>query len=454
MVGIISSSLTTVFSCTWVATHPNVPGPKETSFEITLRRIRIMVMALITPELVIVWAMRQWFVAGRIARKYKARKWTRTHGFFTQMGGFMLEDDHGRPVRPLVLQDIEELDDSEFPRITEIQIQDRSKRDALSKAVIMVQTTWFILQCVARALERLPITELEIATLAFTVLNLATYTLWWSKPADVRCPYPIRKKSTPEVAPSVASEEDLRGDHEGSDEEDEKADKGEEGGSKEEEPVLKDYKEVNLNESDAERGEDDDDHEDGFLGALRRVYAKARNYVAEIWALVEDDSPFERIFTIPFFALPFAIITPFLEMTEDDTSSRRDPMRVPTFHAGQLEGLEETELTWISALLATAFGAVHCFAWNVQVPTHVQLLLWRVSSLTITIIPILEVFVYKAFIDVDGALGFISFMFLIAAALVYIVARVTLLVLAFTSLRSLPPGAYETVVWTTFIPHV
>lgn len=36
----------------------------------------------------------------------------------------------------------------------------------------------------------------------------------------------------------------------------------------------------------------------------------------------------------------------------------------------------------------------------------------------------------------------------------YFVARVILLVVAFSSLRSLPPAAYETVYWTTLIPHV
>jgi hypothetical protein len=36
----------------------------------------------------------------------------------------------------------------------------------------------------------------------------------------------------------------------------------------------------------------------------------------------------------------------------------------------------------------------------------------------------------------------------------YIIARVVLLVLAFLSLKSLPPKAYETVNWTTFMPHI
>ncbi|KAG2343519.1 hypothetical protein BDR05DRAFT_301548 [Suillus weaverae] len=36
----------------------------------------------------------------------------------------------------------------------------------------------------------------------------------------------------------------------------------------------------------------------------------------------------------------------------------------------------------------------------------------------------------------------------------YIPARLTIIVLMMLSLRSLPPGAYDTVAWTKFIPHV
>ena len=36
----------------------------------------------------------------------------------------------------------------------------------------------------------------------------------------------------------------------------------------------------------------------------------------------------------------------------------------------------------------------------------------------------------------------------------YILAWMVILVLAFASVRDLPPGAYETVHWTTFIPHI
>ena len=40
------------------------------------------------------------------------------------------------------------------------------------------------------------------------------------------------------------------------------------------------------------------------------------------------------------------------------------------------------------------------------------------------------------------------------AGILYTLSRVFTLALAFTSLRDLPPGAFDTVHWTTFIPHV
>ena len=40
------------------------------------------------------------------------------------------------------------------------------------------------------------------------------------------------------------------------------------------------------------------------------------------------------------------------------------------------------------------------------------------------------------------------------AGILYIIAWVFTLALALMSLRDLPPGAFETIHWTTFVPHV
>lgn len=69
---VLRSCLATIFACTWVAVHPNIPGPDETTLMIMLRRLKLMLMALLAPEFVVVWAMRQWFVAYRLKKKYRS----------------------------------------------------------------------------------------------------------------------------------------------------------------------------------------------------------------------------------------------------------------------------------------------------------------------------------------------------------------------------------------------
>jgi hypothetical protein len=67
---IIWSCLVTIFGCTWVAVHPNIPNAEDKWF--TLRRLQLMVMALIAPEMVIIWAMRQWVAARALAKEHKS----------------------------------------------------------------------------------------------------------------------------------------------------------------------------------------------------------------------------------------------------------------------------------------------------------------------------------------------------------------------------------------------
>ncbi len=65
-------------------------------------------------------------------------------------------------------------------------IEDKSKGDALSKTISVLQISWFIVQCVARAIQHLPITLLEMTALAFAGLSIITYLLWWHKPLNVK----------------------------------------------------------------------------------------------------------------------------------------------------------------------------------------------------------------------------------------------------------------------------
>ena len=191
---IIWSCFSTIFACTWIAVHPNIPGPKDSQWAVLCKRIAIMGCTLIVPEYIIGWEARQYWAARQLAKRHPEHGWTMAHGFFIGMGGFTLHDQRGTAVKVLEPEELEKLYSEgkvAWPSITEEEIQDRSKGDYLSKGIVLVQMSWFIIQCIVRAAYGLAITELEVATLAFAVLSGITYYLWWHKPLDVRHSVPV-----------------------------------------------------------------------------------------------------------------------------------------------------------------------------------------------------------------------------------------------------------------------
>jgi hypothetical protein len=126
--------------------------------------------------------------------------WTITHGFFATMSGFM-EYKGNQPIRVLLPEELGSdslTGNGNFPRISKAEIEDKSKGDALSKGFVVMQISWFVTQCMARGVQRLPITELELVTVAFAVLNLVIYILWWEKPLNVQRGVRVYKKRNTE----------------------------------------------------------------------------------------------------------------------------------------------------------------------------------------------------------------------------------------------------------------
>ena len=118
------------------------------------------------------------------------RGWTKTHGHFLQMGGFMLfEGNNPKGVlAPKRFSELLAAGKIEFPTATVEEIEDCSKTDGFSKTIALGQTLWFVAQCLARRAQHLDLTPVELLTLSLAVLNGVMYYLWWNKPMDVRCP--------------------------------------------------------------------------------------------------------------------------------------------------------------------------------------------------------------------------------------------------------------------------
>ena len=323
-----------------------------------------------------------------------------THGFFITMGGFHLfkhgsmetsaneqfiSKENDIPIHPLAASDLyrdgsirsdwntirSDIDFSSFTVPTEAEIKDKDKSDWFAKSFVVFQTSWFVMQCISRAVERLPVTHLEIVTLAYAAMNFVIYVFWWNKPLNVYQPVRVFRKSDVE------------------------------------EPIS----ETRTLASEA--------NDNGFVTIFDFIIGTRSDYVK----LSREDS-------LPRFW----------------ANSTADNLKI-------VDGI----MVWVVIF----FGAIHCIAWGFLIPTHTELLIWRISCVAITAAPF-YIFLLRLsakWLDNMGIaasifginIGGISLSF---AGILYILARVFTLAIALTSLRELPPGAFDTVHWTTFLPHV
>jgi len=159
---------------------------------------------------------------------------------------------------------------------------------------------------------------------------------------------------------------------------------------------------------------------------------------------------------------PFII--PFTEMVKGYSSIEPNTLKVPTFYTSKADSV--LPALFGSFCVGVLFGAVHITGWATQFPTPVELWIWRISSIIIVTEPIFVVlyilvmlsFILLNFPPPDVAMFFgsgrIAEILGVIAVLTYVLARITLLVLALISLRHLNPCALVTVGWTGYIPHV
>lgn len=124
------------------------------------------------------------------------------HGFFVSMGGFVVaKNDILSPIASHTIG--QQIDKKTVREVPYNEILDRSKGDEITKGLAMLQTMWFIVQCIARRVQHLPLTELEVVTLAFGFTNIIIYIIWWEKPQDVRHPIRIGPPPAQSNAPST-----------------------------------------------------------------------------------------------------------------------------------------------------------------------------------------------------------------------------------------------------------
>ena len=75
-----------------------------------------------------------------------------------------------------------------IPDISVEFINDKSKADNVAKTLAIVQAGWLLIQCLTRVAVHLPLTLLEINTLAHVLCTLVMFCLWMKKPYDIHEP--------------------------------------------------------------------------------------------------------------------------------------------------------------------------------------------------------------------------------------------------------------------------
>lgn len=109
--------------------------------------------------------------------------------FLSDSSDLQSPDAKARPVHPLSHVDVTLMvRRKQLTLPLESEIQDRGKSDWLAKTIILIQTLWFVVQCIARGIEHLPTTELEVVTLAYIAINFGISIAWWNKPRNVDRP--------------------------------------------------------------------------------------------------------------------------------------------------------------------------------------------------------------------------------------------------------------------------
>jgi hypothetical protein len=76
----------------------------------------------------------------------------------------------------------------ELPNIKEQRILDKNKGDGFVKLLALYQIVVFLARIIRRFAKKLPITQLEMAVLAYCVCCFLAYCFWWFKPQSVMEP--------------------------------------------------------------------------------------------------------------------------------------------------------------------------------------------------------------------------------------------------------------------------
>ncbi|KAF1838218.1 hypothetical protein BDW02DRAFT_636652 [Decorospora gaudefroyi] len=172
---ILWTSLVTIGISTYTMLCLNVPAPTDSYVRLVGRRILWMLLGILGPEFVLIYAAGQWSRAKWSVENFKEDHpdWHMRHAFFADMGGFVLHTEDGVvfPVNAVQLRWLVRHEYIEYPKISRKGLWDKSKQDTFTKVITAFQVGYMIIQCAARAAQQLTITTPELNALAIDMIG-------------------------------------------------------------------------------------------------------------------------------------------------------------------------------------------------------------------------------------------------------------------------------------------
>ena len=233
---IIENCLFTIISCTWSIQHLNIPKLGEGWCHTLLRQCKWAVFTLLFPEFIMVhailefvmavedmmlldkehhlnielpWWLFRWFRQPSRSSddielgcegsplsgdpRQQGAKWTITHCYFANMGGFYIKDRSPSPKSHLLSARhfANSRNYINVPNLSEDDLNDKSKADYFTKAIALIQITQLLLSLIVREVRHLAFSQLETLTLAFAICGVLTYICFWYKPQNVKRPIQV-----------------------------------------------------------------------------------------------------------------------------------------------------------------------------------------------------------------------------------------------------------------------
>lgn len=380
--GLLTTSLTTIFLCTWVVIHPRVY--RKEAFA-TWHKLALLLKTLLAPELIAIEGLQEWAQCRRMVEdcsNLSYGEFQLTHAYFISMLALRYQTPDGnRVIWPnqytwLLEQGLAGWKDSASWGLSLEQIEDKNKTDSITKLITLLQVLWFVATCIMRAVNALPLSQMESMTLSYIPLFAITYFFWWQKPKDILSPSIVQ-------LPEMSSEQ------------------------------MDVFESMALSEKFDE-------------GKTPASYWSIWYLTPRVFEKEEQDRTQEaRHQALQQLGLSDTEIP----ATKETVVAHWDP-----------DLYRSKTIRLLCSLFGASFGALHLACWNTAFPTAAEMWIWRVSSF-VSIFSLLAFMHFeKVILRWDGLMTIVK----IGSPALYFISRVLMMGEVFAALRAVDPDVYKT----------